>query len=129
MSEQRFPTPGPVRLEITVSAGRIDVASVEAGESSVVLEGSSKLLEATNVELLGDRLVVSQRARFRGALRPRRGLAAAAGERAARQQRRDHHGCGGYLARRRLRRSAGDERLGRAACARRSSTVTPRSRR
>jgi DUF4097 and DUF4098 domain-containing protein YvlB len=58
MVEQRFATPRPVRLEVKVAVADVDVATVDGGESTVMLEGSPKLVEATKVELVGDRLVV-----------------------------------------------------------------------
>ncbi len=67
MAEQRFSTPRPVRLEVKLSIGDVEVATVEGGESTVRLEGSQKLVEATKVELVGDRLVVAlQRKAFFG---------------------------------------------------------------
>jgi DUF4097 and DUF4098 domain-containing protein YvlB len=65
MSEQRFATPRPVRLEIRIGAGDVEVQTIDGAESSVSLAGAQKLVEATKVELLGDRLVVRL---------PRRGL-------------------------------------------------------
>jgi hypothetical protein len=65
MVEQRFVTPGPVRLGIKVPVGDIEIATTDAGESAVVLEGSEKLVDATTIELVGDRLVVAhQQKRF-----------------------------------------------------------------
>ncbi len=58
MVEQRFATPRPVRLEVKVPAADVDVATVDAGESTVTLEGSQKLVDAMRVQLIGDRLVV-----------------------------------------------------------------------
>jgi|SRR5450755_393558 hypothetical protein len=58
MVEQRFATPGPVRLEVKVAAGAVDVATIDGGESIVTLEGSQKLVDATKVILVGDRLVI-----------------------------------------------------------------------
>jgi hypothetical protein len=60
MSEQRFTTPSPVRLELKVPISDVDVATIDSGESIVTLSGPPKLVEATTVELIGDRLVVLQ---------------------------------------------------------------------
>jgi hypothetical protein len=68
MNEQRFVTPEPVRLEIKVAGGDIEIASVDAGESFLSLEGSQKLVDATTVELVGNRLIVSQRRKLFAAL-------------------------------------------------------------
>jgi hypothetical protein len=57
---QRFATPRPVRLEVKVPVANVDVATVDGGESTVTLEGTPKLIDATKVELIGDRLVVEQ---------------------------------------------------------------------
>jgi DUF4097 and DUF4098 domain-containing protein YvlB len=59
--EQRFDTPEPVRLEVRIPSGKIDVTAVEAAQSLVRLEGPEKLIEATTVELVGDHLVVEMR--------------------------------------------------------------------
>jgi DUF4097 and DUF4098 domain-containing protein YvlB len=61
MTMQQFTTPNPIRLEITVAAGAIDVATVDGDESTVSLEGSQKALDVMHVELVGDRLVIEQR--------------------------------------------------------------------
>lgn len=67
MSAQHFTTPEPVRLEINLPVGEIEIATAEAAESTVSLSGSQKLIDATTVELIGDRLVVEhQRKRFAG---------------------------------------------------------------
>lgn len=61
MSEQQFATPHPVRLEVKVAAGNIDVSTVEDGRSTIALSGPEKLVAATSVELVGDRLLIQQR--------------------------------------------------------------------
>jgi hypothetical protein len=67
MVEQRFATPRTVRLEIKLPFADVRVATIDADESTVTLEGSQKLLDATTVELIGDRLVVElQRKLFSG---------------------------------------------------------------
>jgi hypothetical protein len=58
MSEQHFSTPRPVRLEIKVPGGDVAVETVNGDHSTVRLDGSQKLIDATRVELVGDRLVV-----------------------------------------------------------------------
>jgi hypothetical protein len=63
MSEQNFVTPEPVRLEIKVAAGDLRVTSVEGNQSTVTLEGPPRIVDATTVEQIGDRLVVGQRRR------------------------------------------------------------------
>ncbi len=63
MSEQRFDTPRPVRLEVRVAAADVEVATVDDGESTVALVGSERATAGTRVELVGDRLVVEQRRR------------------------------------------------------------------
>jgi hypothetical protein len=66
MVEQRFATPRPVRLEVRIPVGDVDVATVDGDESIVTLEGVQKLVDATRVELVGDRLVVELRRKPRG---------------------------------------------------------------
>jgi hypothetical protein len=61
MTEQNFATPNPVRLEVKLAAGAIDVTTVDGDQSTVSLEGSPKVLDATKVQLVGDRLLVEQR--------------------------------------------------------------------
>jgi DUF4097 and DUF4098 domain-containing protein YvlB len=61
MTMQQFTTPNPIRLEITVAAGAIDVATSDGDESTVSLQGSQKAVEVMHVELAGDRLVIEQR--------------------------------------------------------------------
>ena len=59
MIEQSFSTPEPVRLDISVHAAEIEITAIDGGESSVTLGGSQKLIDATRIELEGDRLVVA----------------------------------------------------------------------
>jgi hypothetical protein len=61
MAMQRFATLRPVRLEIRLPVGDLEITTVDAAESTVALEGSEKLVEATKVALVGDRLVVELR--------------------------------------------------------------------
>ena len=61
MVQERFTTPEPVRLEIRVPSGDVEVATTEAGESTVTVDGSQKLLAATTVELAGGRLLIESR--------------------------------------------------------------------
>jgi Putative adhesin len=68
MGVQRFSTPGPVRLEINLPLGGVEVVTGDDGESTVSLAGSQKLVDATTVELVGDRLVVGMQRRLFGAL-------------------------------------------------------------
>ena len=43
---QQFTTPHPIRLEITVAAGTIEVATVDGEQSAVTLDGSQKAVDA-----------------------------------------------------------------------------------
>jgi DUF4097 and DUF4098 domain-containing protein YvlB len=61
MSEQTFATPSPVRLELKIASGDVNVSTVDGAESIVVLDGPEKLIETMRVELVGDRLVVEER--------------------------------------------------------------------
>jgi DUF4097 and DUF4098 domain-containing protein YvlB len=61
MPEHHFATPRPVRLEVTLAAGEVHITTVDGDESTVTLEGPEKLLDATKVELDGDRLVIGPR--------------------------------------------------------------------
>jgi hypothetical protein len=63
MTDQRFQTPRPVDLTVRVAAGDIEIATSDGGESTVLIEGTSKQIEATNVELVGDRLTIAQQKR------------------------------------------------------------------
>lgn len=61
MLEHRFDTPRPVRLELKLAAGEVEVLSVPGEESSVTLDGPDKVVEEARVELVGDRLIVEER--------------------------------------------------------------------
>ena len=58
MLEQRFATPQPVRLEVHIPLGDLEIATAGGDESTVALDGSSRILDAARVELVGDRLLV-----------------------------------------------------------------------
>src|SRR5579862_1961193 len=67
MTEQRFATVEPIRLELKIAVGEIDVATSDERESTISVTGSEKLVDATRVELAGNRLVVEhQRKLFSG---------------------------------------------------------------
>jgi DUF4097 and DUF4098 domain-containing protein YvlB len=60
-SEHRFETSEPIQLEVRIPSGNVEVVTVERPESVIRIEGPAKLVEATTVELEGDRLVVTMR--------------------------------------------------------------------
>jgi hypothetical protein len=61
IDEQRFDTPGPIRLEVRIPSGDIDVATIDSSESIVKVDGSPRLVESLTVELVGDRLRIATR--------------------------------------------------------------------
>jgi DUF4097 and DUF4098 domain-containing protein YvlB len=61
MTEQSFTTQEPVRLDVKIPVGDLDVATVDGDQSTVTLEGSEKLVSATTVELVGNRLIIEMR--------------------------------------------------------------------
>jgi DUF4097 and DUF4098 domain-containing protein YvlB len=79
MTEQRFATPGSMRLELRVPCADVQIGTVDPGESTVTLDGPQRLVDATTVELRGDRLIIEQprklfsgfREHFDGSLRVR----------------------------------------------------------
>lgn len=60
MREERFTTPEPVRLDCSVTAGTIRIATAGGAESTIRLDGPAQLIDAMRVDLIGDRLVVSE---------------------------------------------------------------------
>jgi putative adhesin len=62
MPEHRFHTPAPVELDVKIPAGDIVIETVDGEESTIVVDGSEKLVEHTQVEIRGDRILVE----FRG---------------------------------------------------------------
>lgn len=67
MSEHHFSTPRPVRLEVKIPAGGVEVATSTADEATVTLDGAQKLVDAIRVDLVGDRVVVEhQKKSFMG---------------------------------------------------------------
>lgn len=56
--QQTFQTPDPIRLDLRVPGGRIDIEAAGSGETSVRLDGPDELLERAIVELRGDELRV-----------------------------------------------------------------------
>lgn len=61
ITEQRFATVHPIRLEVRIPAGDIHVSSTNAPESTVTVEGSRELLDLMKVDMHGDRLFVELR--------------------------------------------------------------------
>ena len=51
MRRESFHTPGPLRLDVRVPSGRIDLESVEGEETIVELEASAELEEEARIEL------------------------------------------------------------------------------
>jgi DUF4097 and DUF4098 domain-containing protein YvlB len=62
MTEHRFHTPLPLELEVGIPAADVEVETVDGEESVIVVDGDDRLVEQTEVQLDGNRLVVS----FRG---------------------------------------------------------------
>ena len=51
MRRETFNTPGPLRLEVRVPSGRIDLESVEGDETIVELEASPEIEEEARIEM------------------------------------------------------------------------------
>ncbi|HVV75515.1 MAG TPA: DUF4097 family beta strand repeat-containing protein [Mycobacteriales bacterium] len=67
MIDERFHTPAPVRLDVRLPVGgHLEVTTHEAGESTVTVAGTARMLDATKVELLGDRLVIEMQRKLFG---------------------------------------------------------------
>jgi hypothetical protein len=60
MREERFSTPQSIRLECSVTSGDITISTADDGESTVSLDGSPELVDAMSIELVGDRLVITE---------------------------------------------------------------------
>jgi DUF4097 and DUF4098 domain-containing protein YvlB len=56
--ERSFETPGPIRLDLHVPSGRIEVEAGQTDTTKVVLLGPEELLERAAIELQGDTLRV-----------------------------------------------------------------------
>lgn len=61
MLEQTFHTPLPLRLEVSVPSGAIDVETDGHDETALTIDGDEQLLEHVEVRQDGDRIVVSLR--------------------------------------------------------------------
>ena len=67
MINQRFDTPSPVRLDLRLPVANAEITTTDKPESTVVVTGPQRMLDATKVELDGDRLLVEiQRKLFGG---------------------------------------------------------------
>lgn len=67
--QKSFETPGPIRLDLRLASGRIEVEATETGTTEVLLDGPDELLERVVVELRGEELRIE--------VRPPHGLLAA----------------------------------------------------
>jgi DUF4097 and DUF4098 domain-containing protein YvlB len=63
MTEHRFRTPDGVELDVNIPAGDVTVESSVGEESVVIVEGSDRLVEQTEVELRDRTLVIAFRGR------------------------------------------------------------------
>lgn len=63
MPEHVFHTPNPVELAVKIPVGEIDVETVDGDQSTVLVEGTEKLVEQTVVSQDGDRIRVELRGR------------------------------------------------------------------
>lgn len=90
MIEQTFHTPLPLRLDVSIPSGDIDVETVDGEETSVAVDGDEALLEHVEVRQDGSRIVIALRGKgklgFLGSL--------GFGNEGARVQARVPHGTG-----------------------------------
>jgi DUF4097 and DUF4098 domain-containing protein YvlB len=61
--QKSFPTEGPLRVDVRVPAGLVEVEAVQSNEAWVELDADEEVLERTTVELHGDELRVTVRQR------------------------------------------------------------------
>jgi DUF4097 and DUF4098 domain-containing protein YvlB len=61
--QKSFDTPGPIRLDLRLPSGRIEIEAAATAVTEVRLEGPDELLERTVVELQGDELRIEIRDR------------------------------------------------------------------
>ncbi len=65
MLEQRFHTPLPLTLDVTIPSGHIEVETTDGEESTVTVDGDERLLEHVEIRHDGGRLVVAYRGKGR----------------------------------------------------------------
>src|SRR5438105_15100636 len=61
MAEQRFHTPGPIELDVSIPAGDVEVETIDGEEAVVAVEGDERLVEQTEVGFDGTVLSVEVR--------------------------------------------------------------------
>jgi DUF4097 and DUF4098 domain-containing protein YvlB len=61
--QKSFPTDGPLRVDVRIPSGLVEVEAVESSQAWVELEAEQEVLERTTVELQGDELRVHVRQR------------------------------------------------------------------
>lgn len=61
--QERYDTPTPIRLDVRVPGGFVEVEAAETGETTVQLEATEELLERSTVELQGNELRIHVRDR------------------------------------------------------------------
>jgi hypothetical protein len=66
MIDKHFDTELPVRLSIRVPIADVEVTTVDGTKSTVTVTGSDRVLEATRVDLVGDRLIVEMQRKLFG---------------------------------------------------------------